>query len=238
MQATGILRRMHANSRPVTSSQTEVHAQLARLVARHVTSPYQKPILPYNRAAFDLFVQHWRAAGEPPVILDAGCGVGLSTYHLAAQFPHSFVVGIDQSADRIDRNTQWPGPAPHNALLLRAELADFWRLMGEASIPLERHYLLYPNPWPKIGHLGRRWHGHPAFPAAVALGGTIECRSNWPVYIEEFGMALRQLGVTDVAIEPYVPARSITPFEIKYLASGQQLWRCHAHISREIAARM
>jgi tRNA (guanine-N7-)-methyltransferase len=229
---------MHANSRPVTSSQTEAHAQLTRLLDRHLAAPYQKPVMPYNRTAFELFVQQWRAAGEAPLILDAGCGVGLSTYHLAAQAPECFVVGVDQSADRIDRNTQWPGPPPANALLLRAELADFWRLLHAAAIPLARHYLLYPNPWPKIGHLGRRWHGHPAFPAAIALGGTIECRSNWPIYIEEFAMALRQLGVADVAVEPYAPAHPITPFEIKYLASGQQLWRCHAAISPAIAAEM
>jgi len=51
-------------------------------------------------------------------------------------------------------------------------------------------------------------------------------------------MALRQLGVADVAVEPYAPAQPITPFEIKYLASGQQLWRCHASISPAIAAEM
>ncbi|MFT5535020.1 MAG: tRNA (guanine-N7-)-methyltransferase [Candidatus Paceibacteria bacterium] len=229
---------MHANSRPVTSSQTDVHSHLLRTVTRHLSSPYLKPIMPYNRAAFDLFVQHWRVAGEPSLILDAGCGVGLSTYHLAAQSPQSFVVGIDQSADRIDRKTHWPGPPPPNALLLRAELADFWRLMGAAGIPLARHYLLYPNPWPKIGHLGRRWHGHPAFPAAIALGGMVECRSNWPVYVEEFAMALRHLGVPDVTVEPYAPAVPITPFEIKYLASGQQLWRCQAQVPSEGNAGM
>ncbi|NDP59338.1 MAG: SAM-dependent methyltransferase [Oxalobacteraceae bacterium] len=227
---------MHANSRPVTSSQTEAHAHLPHLIARHLASPYLKPVMPYNRAAFDLFAQQWRSAGEPPLILDAGCGVGLSTYHLAAQSPDSFVVGVDQSADRIDRKTQWPGPPPPNALLLRAELADFWRLLGDAGIPLSRHYLLYPNPWPKIGHLGRRWHGHPAFPAAVALGGVIECRSNWPVYVEEFALALRQLGVTDVIVEPFAPVTPITPFEIKYLASGHPLWRCHAQIRANVIA--
>lgn len=229
---------MHANSRPVTSSQTEAHPHLSRLIARHVAAPYLKPVMPYNRDAFDLFVQRWRSAGESPLILDAGCGVGLSTYHLAARSPESFVVGVDQSADRIDRKTQWPSPPPPNALLVRAELADFWRLMGAACIPLSRHYLLYPNPWPKIGHLGRRWHGHPAFPAAVALGGMIECRSNWPIYIDEFAIALRQLDVSEVIVEPYAPAEAMTPFEIKYLASGHPLWRCRAQVRPGLVADM
>lgn len=220
---------MHANSRPVSSSQTDAHAQLQHLIERHLAAPYQKPVMAHNRAAFAQFLQHWRSAGEPPLILDAGCGVGLSTYHLATQSPHCLVLGVDQSADRIDRQTLWPGPLPPNALLLRAELADFWRLMLAERIPVARHYLLYPNPWPKIGHLGRRWHGHPVFPAAIALGGVIECRSNWPIYIDEFAAALRQLGVPGVRIESHQPIRPITPFEIKYLASGHALWRCRSH---------
>ncbi|GAA4021272.1 SAM-dependent methyltransferase [Actimicrobium antarcticum] len=220
---------MQANSRPVTSSQTAPHVQLGRLITRHVENRFLKPVTAYNQAAFDTFLRHWQAAGSAPLILDAGCGVGLSTYHLAQQWPDSFVLGVDQSADRIDRQTIWSGPPPPNALLLRADLADFWRLMLESKLTLSRHYLLYPNPWPKIGHLSRRWHGHPAFPAAVALGGVIECRSNWPIYIEECALALQLLNVPDVVVEPFRPDTPITPFESKYLASGHVLWRCRSH---------
>ncbi len=88
--------------------------------------------------------------------------------------------------------------------------------------------MLYPNPWPKIGQLGRRWHGHPVFPAVVALGGYFECRSNWRIYIEECAAALHQLTGIDVAAETYAAAAPITPFERKYLASGHRLWRCRA----------
>jgi hypothetical protein len=59
----------------------------------------------------------------------------------------------------------------------------------------------------------------------VALGGVIECRSNWRIYIDEFAEALRLLGVA-ATVEAWRPEQAITPFERKYAASGHALWRC------------
>jgi tRNA G46 methylase TrmB len=217
---------MYANSRPVASAQTGTHEKLAEIVSKHANTEFRKPIAPYNRAAFDVAVVAWQDAGRPPLILDSGCGVGLSTMRLATQFPDHFVLGVDQSAHRLARNTFWQGEPPSNHLCVRAELADFWRLMHDAGIRLARHYLLYPNPWPKIGQLQRRWHGHPAFPTLPALGGRFECRSNWRIYIEECALALGVLGVAAVSVEQHLAATPLTPFEQKYRDSGHGLWRC------------
>jgi tRNA (guanine-N7-)-methyltransferase len=222
--------RMRANSRSITSSQTGVHERLATVVARHAAMPFRKPIAGYSRRAFDLALVAWRDAGEPPLILDGGCGVGLSTRHMAIEFPDHFVIGVDQSADRLAREVRWQEDLPCNFLLLRADLADVWRLLDDAGIRLARHYLLYPNPWPKPGQLQRRWHGHPVFPTAVALGGAFECRSNWRIYVEECAAALTQLTGILATCEPYSPARILTPFEAKYLDSGHALWRCTASL--------
>lgn len=222
---------MHANSRFVTSSQSGVHDQLAQIVARHAASEFRKPVMAYNQAAFDASMAAWQAAGSPPLILDAGCGVGLSTLHLAQQFPDHFVIGVDQSADRTSRNTEWRGAVPANHLRLRADLIDYWRLLHAAGVRLARHYVLYPNPWPKKPQLGRRWHGHPVFPTMLALGGAFECRSNWQIYIEECAAALTQLSGRSVRAETWDGAPCpITPFEQKYLASGHQLWRCRVQL--------
>jgi len=217
---------MYANSSSISSAQSGPHEQLAALVARHVAHPFRQPIADYNREAFQASIAHWRARGEAPLILDAGCGVGLSTMHLAAQFPDHFVIGVDQSAARSTRNTHWQGAPPENFLRVRANLVDYWRLLLDSGIRPARHYLLYPNPWPKIGQLSRRWHGHAVFPCVVALGGILECRSNWRIYVEEFAAALTQLTQQAVACETYAPAETITPFERKYLDSGHGLWRC------------
>lgn len=219
---------MYANSTPISSAQTGIHERLPSVVARHAAAEFRKPFMPYNRAAFDASMAAWRTAGELPLIIDAGCGVGLSTLHLARRFPGHFVIGVDQSAHRLARNTQWPGVLPTNFVRVRADLVDYWRLLHASGVQPARHYILYPNPWPKIGQLGRRWHGHAVFPTIVALGGELECRSNWGIYIEEFAAALGLLGVPSATVERHTPELAITPFEQKYIASGHALWRCRA----------
>lgn len=180
----------------------------------------------YNRAAFNTSMEAWQRAGIAPLIVDAGCGVGLSTRHLAGLYPDHFVIGVDQSADRLSRNVAWQGTPPANFICVRADLIDFWRLLLEANVRPARHFILYPNPWPKIGQLSRRWHGHPVFPAVVALGGELECRSNWRVYVEEFAAAVTQLSGANVVAALFDSINPITPFEKKYKESGHQLWRC------------
>ena len=213
------------NSRVIESAQDGPHRDLLSLLERHLAHPFRKPILDYNRAAYaSACAAH--AAWNPvaPLILDAGCGVGWSTLRLAEAFPGHFVFGVDQSVDRIERGK--PAQLPANACLVRADLVDFWRLLAADGVHLARHYNLYPNPWPKIGHLARRWQGHAVFPIWRELGGIVECRSNWRIYIEEMALALQRLSGQPVAVEPYVTDDPMTPFERKYLASGHRLWRC------------
>ena len=217
------------NSRFISSAQDAPHRDLDERVRRHLAHPFRKPILDHNRAAFLAALavrEQWQP--EAPLILDAGCGVGWSTQRIAESFPEHFVFGVDQSVDRISRGK--PLPMPANALLVRADLVDFWRLLAESGIRLARHYNLYPNPWPKIGHLARRWQGHAVFPVWRELGGELECRSNWQIYIEEMARALTLLSGQTVAAEPWHTENPMTPFEKKYLASGHQLWRCRVSL--------
>ncbi|WP_301101189.1 SAM-dependent methyltransferase [Propionivibrio sp.] len=220
---------MYANSRLPSSAQSAIHDHLGTLLERHATALFRKPYSDYNRAAFAAsFERRARVAAAAPLILDSCCGVGESSLALALAFPDHYVIGVDQSASRLCRNTgATPGSSrlPLNLDLVRADLVDYWRLMLEANIHLARHYLLYPNPWPKIGHLSRRWHGHPVFPALLALGGVLECRSNWRIYIDEFCFAINRLTLRSAHCEPYAPQNPLTPFERKYLNSGHPLYR-------------
>ena len=115
-------------------------------------------------------------------------------------------------------------------MLVRADLVDFWRLLAQYKIRLARHYNLYPNPWPKIGHLARRWQGHAVFPIWLTLGGQLECRSNWCIYIEEMAQALTLLTAQQVNCEPWHTINPMTPFEKKYQESGHELWRCRVSL--------
>lgn len=220
----------HGNSRAVFSTQTEIHEQLDKLLHRHRSHAFQKPFSTYNQTAYTSAMQAWKAAGSAPLILDSGCGVGLSTRHLASLNPLHFVIGVDQSADRLSRLHQ-SVPDIKNFITVRADLVDFWRLLHKDGITLDYHYLLYPNPWPKKDQLRRRWHGHAVFPTLLALGGTIECRSNWKIYVDEFAHALTTLTGQATQCENYsIHPFALTPFEEKYHASGHSLWRCQLKI--------
>ena len=224
---------MHANSRIPSSAQSAVHDHLAALLERHRAAPFRKPYADYNRAAFDASQERRaRVAPRAPLILDACCGVGESSIALARAFPDHYVIGVDQSAARLAKPKRAGAPTlPENLDLVRADLVDYWRLLGDAGVRLARHTLLYPNPWPKIGHRARRWHGHPVFPAMLALGGVLECRSNWRIYVDEFCFAvnfLRGLGPNSEQLarcEPYLPDAPQSAFERKYLDSGHPLYR-------------
>jgi tRNA G46 methylase TrmB len=109
-------------------------------------------------------------------------------------------------------------------VLIRAELASFWRMWLQSGTGIERHFLLYPNPWPKPAHLKRRWHGHPVFPTLLALGGEIELRCNWEVYALEFALAAGALLGQDVRASRVRSATGISPFERKYLERQQALY--------------
>jgi len=58
----------------------------------------------------------------------------------------------------------------------------------------------------------------------MALGGQLELRSNWHIYIKEFERALTLADQTS-HVELYKTEHAITPFERKYWASGQDSLR-------------
>lgn len=207
----------------VRSSQVGVHPQLERFVRRHLESDWEQPLHAPTVEVFRNLAENNTLAG--PVILDSGCGTGESTRRLADRYPEYLVIGVDQSLARLGKSGVDQGVLrKDNWLLARAELAAFWRLLHEAGIKLHRHFLLYPNPWPKPGHLQRRWHAHPVFPWLLALGGEIELRCNWEIYALEFAAAVKIATGETIEVERYRPEAGISPFEVKYLERGHALY--------------
>ncbi len=211
---------MSGQSPAIVSNQSGVHPRLAEVVARHLQHPFKKPIAAHTHAAYAQFRHVWNLA--QPLVLDAGCGTGDSTAALARQLPHAFVLGADQSAARLAKAP----PLPGNALLLRADVTDLWRLMAADGLVVARHTWFYPNPWPKAEHLQRRWYAHPAFAAAIQLGGTLEIRSNWLLLMQEaqisLALATRQTAEIELLQKN---AEAISLHEKKYASSGHALYR-------------
>ena len=222
---------MFANSRSVTTNQTSIHDDLDRVVRRHLQHHWRAPIADHDVQAFRR-LQQWRDAqgSERPLMLDSGCGTGRSSRALASQNPNALVVGVDQSAVRLDRATRRFETLPDNLLLLRADCAGLWRLMAGEGWQLHRHQILYPNPWPKSAHLKRRWHGHPVWPTLLSLGGELEMRSNWPLYLQEVQAALKISGIQATLSALPEQHEPLTDFEEKYQASGQLNWRLTASL--------
>ncbi|MBN7821909.1 tRNA (guanine(46)-N(7))-methyltransferase TrmB [Bowmanella yangjiangensis] len=210
-------------SKIVTSNQDGPHEKLEELVKRHLSSQSQKPFSQHTLEAF-AEAKAWLGDWQGPLIMDSCCGVGESTAVIAALYPEAKVIGVDKSALRTGKHERGYAVDQDNYLVLRADLNDFWRLAYQSGWKLQRHFLLYPNPWPKSMHVKRRWHGGASFADILKLGGTLTVRSNWPLYIEEFALALAIAGVTATPAL-YQADEPMTPFERKYWASGQQSWQ-------------
>lgn len=220
-----------ANSSFVTSNQVGVHPGLLKVVARHFKGKSNRPIARHNRSAFARVQQLVAANQQRRLILDSGCGTGASSIKLAQAYPDHLIVGVDKSEHRLQNLAITT--LPENCIVVRAALEDFWQLAAEHEWQLAKHFILYPNPWPKQRHLQRRWHGSAAFPLLLSLGGCLQLRTNWHTYALEFAAALHYAG-RRCAVAPLTVAEPLTPFEAKYQASGHSLWRCSADLLKKV----
>lgn len=214
---------MMCNSQKVNSNQTNIHEKLIKIIERTRNKNCQKPIHGPTREAFEPInsLVHYL---DCEVILDSGCGTGESTIKLSRLYSDKLVIGVDKSISRLAKGTR--KSTRDNLRFVHAEYFDFWRLAVQNKWRIKKHYILYPNPWPKKQHLRRRIHGHPAFWFFLELGADFELRTNWQIYIEEFTKAVNY--VTDLKLEwhSFVPKNPFTLFEQKYLNSGHTLYKC------------
>ena len=202
-----------------------VQQLVERHVAQHGTYLNKRPIAKHTAAAFQTAAEFARSRATP-IIIDAGCGTGRSTLKLAARYPERTVIGVDRSEARLSKSND----APANALLLRAELGDFWRLLNDSNdLRVEETYLLYPNPYPKTKMLKQRFQGHASLPSLLhACGRRLTIRASWRTYLEEFRLAASRAG--ELGIRPDLASKGpyelssiqdpLTLFERKYAAAG------------------
>lgn len=186
-----------------------------------------------------------RAQGKQ-VILDSGCGTGESTRNRVAS--EHWVLGVDKSLARLDRGADqgleipiWrsaniPGPGAielciqAGGLIARAEFTELVAMMFAHDCVVEQLDFIYPNPWPKSQHFGRRWYAHPIWPYALAVSNHVQLRTNWEVYAQEFAYALGQSveqkadsgGCEAWNVEP---EEALSAFERKYASAGHPLFR-------------
>jgi len=102
-------------------------------------------------APLDLFAIFGRVA---PLRVDLGCGDGDLLCELARRYPQKIFLGIDKMTGRVAKASR-KAVALENVRMLNVESSYAVRyLLPEGSV--ETFYLLFPDPWPKRRHHGRR----------------------------------------------------------------------------------
>lgn len=205
--------RMHYQS--FHTAQNAVHPSLTKEVIKHAENKFLRPIPSHQEDAFEE-IKAFLKKRERPLIIDSGCGTGQSSLALAEKYSDHCVIGIDKSIARLKRASF---KKPDHLLLVRGDLIDLWRLFERACLPITRHYLFFPNPWPKIGHLKRRFHGHPIFNTMISLAPYFEMRTNWHIYAEECYLALKILN-RQPSLSLKTDQEALSLFEKKYLMSS------------------
>ncbi|MFC3094872.1 methyltransferase domain-containing protein [Alteromonas sediminis] len=206
-------------ARTITTRQTGLHDKLIERVNRYRLSRSRRPIAAHTQRAFEDALA-WLGDGAGEIILDSCCGVGESTAKLAERFPAAKVIGLDKSVARLDKHHAYQHEGS-NYRVIRADVNDFWRLAHDNALTFNRHYLLYPNPYPKPSQLQKRWYASDVMPSLMAISNTLEVRSNWLLYLQEFEQAAMCYGVKG-NIRNLDGSSPMTPFERKYRQSGQQ----------------
>jgi tRNA (guanine-N7-)-methyltransferase len=148
---------------------------------------------------------------------EVGCGHGhfLSAYALA--HPGRTCVGVDISSDRIDRAIRKRDRARvSNLHFLQAEAALFLRELPD-GVSLERIFILFPDPWPKLRH-----HKHrvvqSVFLDEVAARATPDCRiyfrTDYLPYFHRTALLLGAHPAWQLADEPW-PYEHATVFQAR-----------------------
>ena len=106
----------------IFSAQHGPHHHLVNLVNRFKDTDFQRPIPEIQRSAFDQIMRFFDER-KRPLIIDSGCGTGMSTQNLALQYPYNDVIGIDKSACRLSRSDN--AHKQENTLLVRGNLIIF-----------------------------------------------------------------------------------------------------------------
>jgi len=205
----------------IKSLQQAPHQDLHQVVLKHLQTEFLRPINAMQQSIFNGIDSFVKKSGQP-VILDSACGTGMSTVCLAKKYPEHIVIGVDKSSVRLSKNKE----VSDNMQLVQANLVDFWRLIAVSHWPISKHYILYPNPYPKPNDLTKRWQGHPLFPVILRLSANIEIRSNWRIYLEEFQLAVKiasPQAVTNIQVLSSLDV-PMTLFEKKYWANSTRTY--------------
>ena len=204
---------MEATNNPYTvvSNQPGLHPKILAYAKRYRKHCYRKPINKQTQETWQQLVH--KIPSQRPILMDSGCGKGMSSRLLAQHYPYHTVIAVDQSIHRLSwlKNNK-----PENLWVIQADVTDIWQLCALENRVIDKHYLLYPNPWPKKKHYQRRWHGHPIFPTLLSISKQLEIRTNWLNYLQECSLAANTFHRHTQSQILSSQSQALTHFEKKY----------------------
>ena len=185
---------MKNNSSKVFSNQLKKNEKLSYYLEKNYQNDFSPSI---NESTFRIYkqIKYFEDQGIP-IILDNGCGTGLSSLWLAVQNPDSVVFGIDRTAKFINKKRY------KNLIFAQVEISQLWSK-----------------------HLTRRWHAHPAFKYLIYITNSLELRTNWEIYALEAQASLEFMTDNRTTLSKFKPNYSITLHEEKYMNSGHDLFK-------------
>lgn len=161
-----------------------------------------------------------------PVEIDLGCGDGTFLTTLAAADPEHNFLGIERLLGRVRKVCRKVGREHlKNAHVLRVEAVYAVKHLVPAGTVTAFH-LLFPDPWPK-----RRHHGRRAFTPeflfsihrALVAGGLFHIATDHADYFRQIENVIAATNTFAVSTEQYdFPA---TTFEKKFLIGGRLIQR-------------
>lgn len=173
--------------------------------------------------------------GDRPLELDIGCGDGRFLLEMAAQYPERDFLGLERLLGRVRKVCRRAERRQlSNVKVLRLEsLYALEYLLPEAAFT--RIHLLFPDPWPKKRHHGRRLvqpaHVR-AFARVLCPGGEFFFKTDHPEYFEEASDAI----VSSPWFEgmPWEDDRLFYPetdFERHWLGQGKPIYRARFRVT-------
>ena len=160
--------------------------------------------------------------------IEIGCGVGYHPISYAQKNPASFLIAIEKTAAKFAKfNRRYENHSkPQNLLPVHSNAVN-WIAENIAPNQIDHYFILYPNPYPKLGQQNKRWHAMPFMSYLIKTlkpKGRLTLATNISSYKEEAVDFMTNQWSLDLVECQKVHNSSRTHFEKKYLESKQICW--------------
>jgi tRNA (guanine-N7-)-methyltransferase len=186
--------------------------------------------VPYVAAPLDLDAVFGRSSDIAPKIFEIGCGMGETSYAIAAAHPENDYLGLEVHTPGVGSLCKLVAEGGiTNQRICQHDAVEVLRdMIGPAT--LSGIHIFFPDPWPKARHHKRRLIQPPLVATLVSKlkpGGYIHCATDWENYAEQMLSVLTAEPALENTAADYAPRpdyRPLTKFEQRGIRLGHGVW--------------